>query len=430
MKRKSVFLAIIGIAVMLSLTGCTPKSGAAAGSATLRVIINNLNVKLFAKEIGESYVAKQANLNFEIIDVPQDEWRQKIQVMLSGGDDVDVIYVGNNEQYLQFVKNGQITDVTDLYTRDGIDRSRFRGVDQRLSINGRIYGMPYETAIWIMFYNKDLFDKQGVPYPPSDGNWTWDDYRRMLLRLTHGEGANKVYGGFHMQWNSCVQNITVQSGRHITTERDYSFMKYAYDLVTGMQNEGTIIPYALIQSNNLRYESAFLQQQIATLYMGNWQFNPMLEAYNSGLVNFDWDVCVAPYPPDGRNGQVVGTGFIASINSKAANPDHAWGYLKALTSEEGTESVARHGLIPVLATEETYQRFISAGLPAGVMDALKYDELQFEVAIHDLAGMISTVLTEEHQLMLTNSISVEQGISNMTRRSAPIWADYDAGLIE
>jgi multiple sugar transport system substrate-binding protein len=282
-----------------------------------------------------------------------------------------------------------------------------------------------------MFYNKDIFDKQGVPYPPKDGNWTWDDYKNMLPKLTHGEGANKVYGGFFMQWIACVQNLTVQSGKHITVSRDYSYEKYAYDLITGMQNEGTIIPYALIQSNNLRHESTFLQEKVATVYQGSWMFNPLLDAYNKGTLKFNWDVCVAPYPPDGHNGQAVGTAFIGSINSNAANTDHAWGYLKALISDEGAKIISELGDIPAMATDEIYDEFAKIpGMASGIIDALKYDELYFEVAMHDLAGLVAQPANETHQLIMTNSISVDEGLKEKNRRVAPIWADYDAGKIK
>jgi ABC-type glycerol-3-phosphate transport system substrate-binding protein len=39
---------------------------------------------------------------------------------------------------------------------------------------GRLYGLPAELDPWVMFYNQDLFDDVGVPYP--SGDWRWDDF--------------------------------------------------------------------------------------------------------------------------------------------------------------------------------------------------------------------------------------------------------------
>lgn len=41
-------------------------------------------------------------------------------------------------------------------------------------------------------YNKDIFDKAGIPYPTND--WTWDDFSTTAKQVSSGEGANRVYG--------------------------------------------------------------------------------------------------------------------------------------------------------------------------------------------------------------------------------------------
>ena len=38
-----------------------------------------------------------------------------------------------------------------------------------------------------IYYNKDLFDKAGVPYP-KDG-WTWEDFQDTAVKLTYGAVA-------------------------------------------------------------------------------------------------------------------------------------------------------------------------------------------------------------------------------------------------
>lgn len=44
-----------------------------------------------------------------------------------------------------------------------------------------------------LFYNKDLFDRYGVPYPTNA--MTWDDVLALAKRFpTKGEGEGRIYG--------------------------------------------------------------------------------------------------------------------------------------------------------------------------------------------------------------------------------------------
>ena len=63
-------------------------------------------------------------------------------------------------------------------------------------------GLPWDGNINLMFYNKDLFDEEGVPYPNKD--WTWEDLRALAKRFTKdldGDGQIDQFGtnmGFDM----------------------------------------------------------------------------------------------------------------------------------------------------------------------------------------------------------------------------------------
>ena len=52
-------------------------------------------------------------------------------------------------------------------------------------MNGDVYGLPYDFGPYIIYYNKDLFDKHGVEYPTS--SMTWDEFLEKCRALT-GDG--------------------------------------------------------------------------------------------------------------------------------------------------------------------------------------------------------------------------------------------------
>ena len=62
--------------------------------------------------------------------------------------------------------------------------------------------MPFRKDNYMIFYNKDLFDERGVPYP-QDG-MTLEEFRALAKEMTYGEGADKVYGAHLHTWrNAC-----------------------------------------------------------------------------------------------------------------------------------------------------------------------------------------------------------------------------------
>jgi multiple sugar transport system substrate-binding protein len=58
--------------------------------------------------------------------------------------------------------------------------------------DGKLYGLPLYAGGAPVYYNKDLFDKFGVPYPSKQ--MTWDDVFALSKRLVRQEGGVQYYG--------------------------------------------------------------------------------------------------------------------------------------------------------------------------------------------------------------------------------------------
>ena len=100
---------------------------------------------------------------------------------------------------------------------------------------GSNYTLPFRKDWYMLFYNKDLFDKAGVAYPSAD--MTWDEYEELAKQMTSGEGSSKVYGTHNHTWQALVSNWAVQDGKNTLMSEDYSFMKPAYEQAVRMQDE-------------------------------------------------------------------------------------------------------------------------------------------------------------------------------------------------
>jgi ABC-type glycerol-3-phosphate transport system substrate-binding protein len=64
---------------------------------------------------------------------------------------------------------------------------------EAFTIDGRVWAIPYGVTSEVVFYNKDLFDQYGVPYP--EVGWTWDDFVRSARALRDPQAD--IYGFAH-----------------------------------------------------------------------------------------------------------------------------------------------------------------------------------------------------------------------------------------
>jgi multiple sugar transport system substrate-binding protein len=68
----------------------------------------------------------------------------------------------------------------------------FPSVLEQFTYQGQLWGLPGSVTVPVIYYNKDLFDAAGLPYPSV--NWTTDDFLELAVALTQGEDENKQYG--------------------------------------------------------------------------------------------------------------------------------------------------------------------------------------------------------------------------------------------
>lgn len=57
---------------------------------------------------------------------------------------------------------------------------------------GVLWGLPLETDAWLLYYNRDLLDAAGVPYPTAD--WTPQQLIEQAIALTDLSTSEAVYG--------------------------------------------------------------------------------------------------------------------------------------------------------------------------------------------------------------------------------------------
>ena len=404
----------------LVCTGCSKQNTASnRDPGTLKVAAYDMmNGILFTTLINEFQQANPA-IKVEMVDIPSADYTQKLQIMLNGGSDVDVLWIKDGDTTKSHTRRGQLADLSAYIQRDNIDLSAFNGLAERFIIDGKMVAMPVSTGYYILYYNKDIFDRAAVPYPSND--MTWDEWEQLCGRLTSGSGTGKVYGGFLHTWNACVQNWGIQDGKHTITATDYRFFKPYYEMALRLQKAGHIWDYGALRTSGVNYGSAFLQGNIATMPMGSWFYTTIIDRINKGEVKIRWGIAALPHPEGVEAGWTVGSVTPIAINQASKNKDAAWEFIKFATGEEGARIHAAVNSLPARSSAQTLQGLASfPGMPEGSLEALTVKHISLDRPMEDGILQINQMLNEEHSLIMLGEVSVDQGLANMAKRSREI----------
>ncbi|MBX3536515.1 MAG: sugar ABC transporter substrate-binding protein [Chelatococcus sp.] len=107
--------------------------------------------------------------------IPEQQQRQKAVIELtSGKPSFDVVHLSYHVQKRQFEKAGWLADLTpfmknpDLTARD-LTEADFSsaGLLYAKDQSGAMRSLPFSVDYWIVYWNKDLFEKKGLSYPTN-----------------------------------------------------------------------------------------------------------------------------------------------------------------------------------------------------------------------------------------------------------------------
>ncbi len=369
------------------------------------------------------------------------------KTLIAGGTMPDVVVPGI-WTYDAMVKDGVLVDVDDYMARDGIKLEDYAPAAQKMlasSVDGKVYGLPMGYNIQSIYYNKDMFDKAGLPYPPADGSYTWDDLREWSKVLTldaNGNNAaspdfdpkNIVQWGF---WSNALSPIPVGF--------EPTMLAYGGSIMTkdrqtcNIESEGSIQALQLLQdmiyvdhsmvSPEAQLETSGSQRWVngqVAMQQGSHEQVLAVAQQNPDL---KYDMAAMPKGPAG-NASSVQMHFW-SIYSRSENVDLAWDLIKFLTTDERAGG-AQMGLIPAYKDLAQGPLFLQA---PGEPEHLK--EAQLDPAFWDLTLTPTLFNQKEAEIegedgigpaikqIIYDNVPVEEALAGLCDKVDAIMAQQD-----
>jgi len=358
-----------------------------------------------------AWTAMNPHVTFDIIDTTSANFPEVLTTQLAGGRAIDLMYIVNLPLHATLAEAGQLMDLTDFVNGLGRNTEFGAALDMIRTPDNRFFSVPWRQDFWPLFYNKDIFEAAGEPLPY---NLTWDEYRDLAIRLTSGEGIDKVYGSHLHTWNSIVQAMAGAQLDEFMIQDDYGWLEYIYQIRMDMQDAGAIMDLGTIIAGSVGYRPRFEMENAAMIVMGSWYIGELAER-----AEFNWGIAPVPQMPGATEIRTMGGVTPIAIGANANHPEEALRFLEWVSGEGGALVLAEVGIPSAFMNDAVMDRFFSMpGMPTDDLSrrAFNPDFVRAEFPQHPLSGIVDSILLEEHQLIFVGDHSIEEGLRRMGER--------------
>ena len=256
--------------------------------------------------------------------------RDKVKFMLAGGMPLDLIRIDVTE-FSAYLADGALRSIEALSAADpDFDAAESFGVlDGFRDPEGRLYGLVQTFTPYVMYANRSLLARAGIPWPKPD--WTWDDLLEACRRATrdeNGDGKTDVYGISLTQWLQAVLPWIWQNGGDIVDAKGERASigepaaVEAFGFLRRLLHEEKVASFDATFEDQLR--RGLFQAGRTAFYgpVGYWEVYRFRD-----IADFEWDVL--PLPRRRRAATSIAMqGYVIPRTSR--RPDLAYRFMRRL----------------------------------------------------------------------------------------------------
>lgn len=288
---------------------------------------------------------------------PRDGEANKYENLIMTGVNVDLYYESIGGFFSTMPRTKTEFDLSPMIKRDNVDLGRFEPtLIDALKENGKgqIWGLPVTTNAMSLYYNKELFDKFGVPYL-KDG-MTWEQVYDVAGKLNRTDAGKAIAGMAISPAHSTRMNAYslsfVDPKTRKATFADERWKKVLEPILKPAEDANYRAKMDQLEGK-LPYSGEWLNKQELAIFgvFSDWQ------VVSPVPVAFDWDLAAYPTWPDkpGIGSQQYPNYWAIPAFSK--NKEQAFEVLKYLVSDEYQMELSKRGGMTVLSSADVRKAF-------------------------------------------------------------------------
>lgn len=402
----------------------TSQAQASEGQTVLKWAMWDKDLTGYYEPLIEGFEKANPDIHIELVDLGSSDYNTVLATQLTGsGSAFDLVSIKDTPGYTTLVNKGALEPLDSYIEKDGIDLSAYKGLTDQVKVDGQLYELPFKSDFWVIYYNKDVFDKAGVDYPTND--MTFAQYDELARKVSNTEPGQEVYGAHYHTWRSTVQMFGALDGKHSILDGKYDFLKPYYETVLAEQEDGVCQDYATLKTSNLHYSGAFSQGNIGMMNMGTWFISTLIDKVGKGEYSecANWGLVKYPHADGVQPGSTAAQITSLAIPATAPNKDAAWTFVRFAAGEEGAKLLAATGNFPAIMTDDIADTVASTqGFPTdeASREALDTTSLYLEMPVNTKSSEVEIVLNEAHDNIMTGNMTVDEGIADMEEKVGAI----------
>lgn len=294
---------------------------------------------------------QRSDVRVDMQEVPWDGYYEKYQTLSAAGQAPDIAFV--SAAWIQdFARLGIALNLDPFIEKTGafgpeaeedLFLSTLDGL--RYPKGGSLYAVPYEWVTICFYYNKDIFDAAGEPYPSVD--WTYDNVLEAAQRLTTRDGDTVEQFGFISHWDySILDSVLHANGGNILSE-DYSgavldspqnieTVQWMVDLI--QQHGVAPLPAEFTEGGPVTF---FTSGRVAMAILGVWGIQSLREQDA-----FNWDIAMLPKGKEKQTAVQWPNQY--AIAAKTPYPDAAFDFAMFAIRPDRPADTIGIGKVPVV----------------------------------------------------------------------------------
>jgi len=319
--------------------------------------------------IGQFIKEKFPNLKFKLIHW-DDELGIRDDDFIANGVYPDIYLQLAHRNTTRIMRNyGMEYDMTPLIEKYNFDMDRLnKGAVNIVKDRGagKIYSIPFQINEYILYYNKDFFDKRDVPYPEL--GMTYDEAFELTRKMTFQDGFNQIkgYSQHPDQYLKLNQRGLIPFS---LTERDKVVLNTDdwYDLSENIRRFYTIpgnvwnstYDFSMTGVASMAVDTLDRMVYLAPLkdYLAEddyqwWTTNKDVNKTGTYSVPSNWDISSIPVFPDAPDTIYQPNLHAWFITRQSQMKETAFQVIAYLLSDEVQKEISANGIKGVVKTEE------------------------------------------------------------------------------
>lgn len=406
-KWSAGLLATTALAAVVSGCGSNEENGGASPSASAGQDKVTLEYYTWTDEadymqkIVDAFNAQSSDVQVHMntISNASDEYNTKMMLNLSSGSTVDVYSINGTTGLGLYSSKQQLLDISDRIKQASIDVGAYGPILQDITgtlTDGKYYALPYRTSSYALFYNKAIFDKEGIDYPKQ---MTWDEYAELAKKLTKGDGADKQWGGYYADWILYPMSA-LQKGSTILDDNLDNVKEWLTYLDRLYYQDQSHMSYKQMKAESVDWLKQFESGNVAMMINGEWTVNMLQADIAAGKTDIDFDMTMLPQPAGASDPTSAGgLSTFMGISPHSKNQDAAFKFLAFATGEQGETIIANSSVLPAYSNDATKEAFLKA---TGLQGSGAFFEAKTIIADQPVPQIdqVNTVFKEQWELFL------------------------------